>query len=76
VVKIRQAKGEVAFAANWNPLPRKPKSFDAKAQQHVEVVRQFLREHGFRDPIVHIGQMVSTVLSVGCGLSPTEFRIR
>jgi len=62
VVKIRLAKGEVAFAANWNPLPRRPKSVDAKAQQRVEVVRQSLREHGFRDPIVHIGQMVSVDL--------------
>jgi hypothetical protein len=65
VVKLRPAKvakGAVAFAASWNPLPRKPKSVDAKTQQHVKVVRQFLREHGFRDPIVHISQIVSVDL--------------
>lgn len=65
VVKLRPAKlakVAVAFAASWNPLPRKPKSVDAKAQQHAEFVRQFLREQGFRDPIVRISQIVSVDL--------------
>jgi hypothetical protein len=62
VVKLNPRKmkhGEVAFSATWNPLPRKPKSADSNQKQHVDVVREFLHEHGFRDPIVHIRQIVS-----------------
>ncbi len=55
-------RGEVAFSASWNPLPRKPKSADANQKQHVDAVREFLREHGFRDPIVHISRIVSVDL--------------
>jgi hypothetical protein len=62
VVKLRPpkvAKGAVAFAASWNPLPRKSKSVGKRQQQqHVEVIREFLRARGFRDPIVHISQIV------------------
>ena len=65
IVKLNPKKmkqGAVAFAANWNPLPRKPKLIDIKEKQHVNVVREFLREHGLRDPIVHISQIVSVDL--------------
>ena len=58
--KMRQ--GAVAFAAKWNPLPRKPKLVDVKEKQHVDVVREFLRDRGLRDPIVHISQIVSVDL--------------
>ena len=60
VVKLRPAKltkGALAFAASWNASPRHPKSVGAK--QHNDVVRQFLRERGLRNPIVHISQIVS-----------------
>jgi len=65
IVKLNPKKmkqGAVAFAANWNPLPRKPKLIDIKEKQHVNVVREFLRERGLRDPIVHISQIVSVDL--------------
>jgi hypothetical protein len=58
--KVKQ--GAVAFAANWNPLPRKPKLAEVKQKQHVDVVREFLRQRGLRDPIVHISQIVSVDL--------------
>jgi len=65
MVKLNPKKmkqGAVAFAANWNPLPRKPKLVDVKEKQHIDVVREFLRERGLRDPIVHISQIVSVDL--------------
>lgn len=54
--------GDVAFAASWNPLPRKAQTVDAKQKQHVDLVREFLRQRGFRDPVVHISQIVSVDL--------------
>ena len=65
IVKLNPRKvkqGTVAFAANWNPLPRKPKLVDVKQKQHVDVVREFLRQRGLRDPIVNISQIVSVDL--------------
>jgi hypothetical protein len=61
VVKLNPRKmkgGGVAFAGNWNPLPRKAKPLDRDRQLHFDVVRQFLRERGFQEPIVHISQIV------------------
>lgn len=61
VVKLRppkMTKGAVAFSANWNPLPRKPQSIDPKQKQYVDLVREFLREHGLHDPAVHISQIL------------------
>ena len=61
VVKLRSFKmknGAIAFSANWDPLPRKPTIADPRQQKHVDVVREFLREHGLRNPVVHIGQIV------------------
>ena len=65
VVKLNPRKmkhGEVAFSPSWNPLPRKPKPVDVNQKQHVDVVREFLRQHGLRDPVVHINQIVSVDL--------------
>jgi hypothetical protein len=62
VIKLRppkMTKGEIAFSASWNPLPRKPRSVDVEQKQHVDVVREFLRERGLPDPVVHISQIVS-----------------
>jgi hypothetical protein len=62
VVKLNPRKmkhGEVAFSASWNPLPRKTKFVDANQKLHVDVVREFLHQHGFRDPIVRISQIAS-----------------
>ena len=61
VVKLNPRKmkqGAIAFGAKWNPLPRKPQSLDVKDKKHVDVVREFLRERGFKDPIVHVTQLV------------------
>ena len=61
VVKLNPKKvkqGAVAFSASWNPLPRKPKPVDANQKTHVDVVREFLHERGFKNPIVHINQIV------------------
>jgi len=54
--KLKQ--GEIAFAAKWNPLPRKPKSLDVKDKKYVDLMREFLRERGLKDPVVHITQAV------------------
>jgi hypothetical protein len=65
VVKLNPRKmkqGAVAFSPSWNPLPRKPKPVDGNQKQHVDVVREFLHEHGFRNPVVHIDQIVSVDL--------------
>lgn len=65
VVKLNPRKmksGEVAFAASWNPLPRKIQAIDARQKQHVDLVHEFLRQRGFRDPVVHISQIVSVDL--------------
>jgi hypothetical protein len=65
VVKLNPRKmkqGAVAFSPNWNPVPRKPKPIEVNQKQHVDVVREFLRKHGLRDPIVHINQIVSVDL--------------
>jgi len=61
IVKLRpkkMTKGAIAFAASWKPLPRKPRLVDVKQKEHVDVVREFLRERGLRDPVVHITQIV------------------
>ena len=61
IVKLdprRIKQGEVAFSPNWNPLPRKPKAADPNHRGHGEVVREFLLERGFKDPVVHISQIV------------------
>lgn len=61
VVKLRPpklSKGAVAFLPNWNPLPRTPKSVDVHQKQHVDVVRDFLRAQGMREPVVQISQIV------------------
>jgi len=60
VVKLdprRMRNGAIAFSAGWNPLPRKPQSLDAKEKKYVDLVREFLRDHGLHDPIVHITQI-------------------
>lgn len=65
VVKLnprRMKQGAVAFAGSWNPLPRKAKQLDRNQHPHADVVREFLRERGFLDPIVHITQIVSVDL--------------
>ena len=71
IVKLRPPKmtnAQIAFTANWNALPRKPKSVGKDQQtQHAGIVREFLRERGLRDPIVHISQIVSVDLD-GDGL--------
>jgi hypothetical protein len=76
VVKLNPKKmrqGAVAFAASWNALPRKPKLRDVKQQkQHVDIVREFLRERGFRDPVVHISQIIGVDLD---GAGQEEFVI-
>jgi hypothetical protein len=61
IVKLNPKKmkqGAIAFAAKWNPLPRKPQSLDVKDNKYVDLVREFLHERGFKDPIVHITQAV------------------
>src|SRR6266478_2885221 len=77
MVKLNPKKmkdGEIAFAAKWNPLPRKPKSLDVKDKKYVDptsgpsrtgdeatagrLVGEFLRERGLKDPVVHITQAV------------------
>jgi hypothetical protein len=65
VVKLNPRKmkqGAVAFSPSWNPLPRKPKSIDTNQKQHVEAVRELLREHGLNNPVVHVDQIVSVDL--------------
>ncbi len=54
----KMKQGAVAFAAKWNPLPRKPKSLDVKDQKNVDLVGEFLRKHGLKDPVVHITKAV------------------
>jgi len=54
--KLKQ--GEIAFTGKWNPLPRKPKSLDVKDKKYVDLVGEFLRERGLKDPVVHITQAV------------------
>jgi hypothetical protein len=65
VVKLNppnMKRGGVAFGGNWSPLPRKPKVLERDRQLHSDVVREFLRERGFQDPIVHISQIVGVDL--------------
>ena len=60
IVRLNPRKvknGGVAFAASWNPLPRKIESIDAKQKQHVDLVREFLHERGLRDPVAHVSQI-------------------
>lgn len=62
MVKLNPKKvkdGGVAFAAKWNPLPRKPQTIDVKEKKYVDLVGEFLRGRGLKDPVVHISQMVS-----------------
>jgi len=54
--KMRQ--GAITFAANWNAFPRKAQSLDLKDKKCVDLVRDFLRERGLPNPIVHITQAV------------------
>jgi len=54
----KMKQGAVAFAAKWNPLPRKPKSLDVKDQKNIDLVREFLRGHGLKDPVVHVAKAV------------------
>lgn len=42
--------------AKWNPLPRKAKALDVKDKKYVDLVREFLRERGLKDPVVQITQ--------------------
>ena len=59
----RKAKqGEIAFAAKWNPLPRKAKALDVKEKKYVDLVGEFLRERGLKDPVVQITQAVQVDL--------------
>lgn len=61
VVKLNPRKlkqGAVAFSADWNPLPRKPKLIDPNDKTHADVVREFLRERGLKNPIVSISQIL------------------
>ena len=61
VVKLdprRVTRGAIAFAANWNPLPRKPQLLDGRQKEYVDLVCEFLREHGLGNPIVRISQVV------------------
>lgn len=56
-VKLNPKKmknGAIAFAAKWNPLPRKPKSVDTKEKKYVDLIREFLGTRGLKDPVVHI----------------------
>lgn len=65
IVKLNPGKmkqGAVAFSPNWNPLPRKPKAADTNPRGHADVVRKFLRARGFKDPVVHISQIVTVDL--------------
>jgi hypothetical protein len=54
--KVKQ--GAIAFATKHNPLPRKPQIVDVKEKKYVDLVRQFLRERGLKDPVVQITQAV------------------
>jgi hypothetical protein len=61
MVKLNPKKmkqGEIAFAAKWNPLPRKPKSLEVKDKNNVDLVREFLRERGLKDPVIHVTHAV------------------
>lgn len=60
IVKLnpKKPKGAVAFAAKWNPLPRKPQLLGVKDKKYVDLVRQFLHERGLKDPVVQITQAV------------------
>ena len=46
--------------AKWNPLPRKPKLLDPASAEATagKLVGEFLREHGLKDPVIHITQAV------------------
>jgi hypothetical protein len=56
--KVKQ--GAIAFAAKWNPLPRKPTLLDPASAEATagKLVREFLRERGLKDPVVQITQAV------------------
>ena len=65
VVKLnprRVKQGAVAFAGTWNLLPQKPKALQSNQKAHTDIVREFLRERRFQNPIVHITQIVSVDL--------------
>ncbi|HEY6070841.1 MAG TPA: FG-GAP repeat protein, partial [Chthoniobacterales bacterium] len=49
--------GAIAFSGK-NPLPRKPQAVDVKDKKYVDSVREFLSEHGLKDPVVQITQAV------------------
>jgi hypothetical protein len=47
-------KGEIALAAPWNALPRKPRIADTTQQVYVDAVRDFLKTKGIEQPKVKI----------------------
>ena len=54
----KMKQGAIAFAAKWNPLPRKPQPLDVKDKKYVDLVGEFLHERGLKDPVVQIRQAV------------------
>jgi hypothetical protein len=61
MVKLNPKKpkqGAIAFAAKWNPSPRKAQAVDVKDKEYVDIVREVLREHGLKDPFVKINQAI------------------
>lgn len=46
--------GVIALAAPWNALPRKPHVADTRQKVYVDLVRDFLKGRGIRDPKVKI----------------------
>jgi hypothetical protein len=46
--------GVIALAASWNALPRKPQIVDTTRQTDIDVVRNFLKGRGIKDPKVKI----------------------
>src|SRR5262245_52591674 len=50
----RPEKGEIALAAPWNALPRKPQVIDPTQKVYVDAVRDFLKTKGIDQPKVKI----------------------
>jgi hypothetical protein len=51
-------RGAIALSASWNALPRKPRIGDVTQPVYVEAVREFLAEHGLKQPAVKIAQIL------------------
>jgi hypothetical protein len=51
-------KGEIALAAPWNALPRKPRMADTTQQVYVDAVRDFLKTKGIEQPKVKIDNIL------------------